>query len=70
MERWVIIAAGAPPAPVHEDGALPELRGLALARRLGRPAAPQALGPGLLGGLLEDVAQLLPARVPLYSSSQ
>ena len=42
VEQWVIIAAGAPPAPVHEDGALPELRDPALARRLGRPAAPQA----------------------------
>ena len=61
-----IIAAGAPVAPVHEDGALPELRGAALARRLGGPAAPQALGAGLLGGLRQVVAQLPPARVPAH----
>ena len=64
VERSLIIAAGAPDAPVHEDGALPELRGPALARRLGGPAAPQALGAGPLGGLRRVAAQLPPARVP------
>ena len=38
----IVGAAGAPVAPVHEHGALPELRGPALARRLGGPAAPQS----------------------------
>ena len=38
----LVVAARAPDAPVHEDGALPELRGPALARRLGGPAAPQS----------------------------